>query len=51
LARYARIETDLLGLEMERQREHLDKDWKRIEECGRVALAFEALSGAHSPLC
>jgi hypothetical protein len=50
LARYTRIETDLLGLEMERQREHLVKDWKRIEECGRVALAFEALSGAHSPL-
>jgi hypothetical protein len=50
IARYARIETDLLGLEMERQREHLVKDWKRIEECGRVALAFEALSGAHSPL-
>jgi hypothetical protein len=50
IARYTRIETDLLGLEMERQREHLVKDWKRIEECGRVALAFEALSGAHSPL-
>ena len=50
IARYARIETDLLGLEVERQREHLVNDWKRIEECGRVALAFEKLSGPHSPL-
>jgi len=50
LARYTRIETSLLDLEMERQRERLTQDWNRIEECGRLALAFEALSGAHSPL-
>ena len=50
LARYTRIETSLLDLEMERQRQHIAKDWNRLEECGRLALAFEALAGAHSPL-
>ena len=50
LVRYTRIEAILLDLEMERHREHVTREWNRIEECGRLALAFEALSGAHSPL-
>ena len=37
-------------LEMERQRERVTKTWNRLEERGRLALAFEALAGAHSPL-
>jgi len=50
LARYTHIEASLLSVEMERQRDRVANDWSRLEECGRVALAFEALSGPHSSL-
>jgi len=50
LSRYIAIETTLLDLEMERQRGRVTKAWNRLEERGRLALAFEALAGAHSPL-
>jgi hypothetical protein len=50
LARYTGIEATLLDLEMERQRERVTETWNRLEERGRLALAFEALAGPHSPL-
>ena len=50
LARYTAIETSLFDIQMEKSRKYVDKEWKNIDEGRRVALAFEALSGAHSPL-
>ena len=50
LARFTHIETSLLSVEIERQRDRIPAEWDRIEECGRLALAFEALAGPHSPL-
>jgi hypothetical protein len=35
---------------MEKSRKYIDKEWKNIDESRRVALAFQALSGAQSPL-
>jgi hypothetical protein len=50
LVRYTAIETCLLEVEMKKKREYVDQAWKNVDERGRVALAFESLSGAHSPL-
>jgi len=50
LARYTGIETSLLEAEMEKRRKYVDEAWKNVDERIRLALAFESLSGAHSPL-
>jgi hypothetical protein len=50
LARYTGIETSLLEAEMEKKRKYVDGAWKNVDERIRLALAFESLSGAHSPL-
>jgi hypothetical protein len=50
LARYTAVETSLFDIQMEKSRKYIDKEWKNIDESRRVALAFQALSGAHSPL-
>jgi hypothetical protein len=50
LARYTGIETSLLEAEMEKKRKYVDGAWKNVDESIRLALAFESLSGAHSPL-
>ncbi len=50
VARFTHIETSLLSLEIERQRDRVTADWNQIEQCARLALAFEALAGQHSPL-
>jgi hypothetical protein len=50
LARYTAVETSLFDIQMEKSRKHIEKEWKNIDESVRLALAFEALSGAHSPL-
>jgi len=50
LSRYTGIETGLLDIEMEKRRKYVDGAWKNIDERGRLALAFESLAGAHSPL-
>jgi hypothetical protein len=50
LARYASVETNILDFEMVRQRDRVDEQWTDIDEPSRLALAFTALSGAHSSL-
>jgi hypothetical protein len=50
LARYTAVETSLFDIQMEKSRKYIDKEWKNINESRRVALAFQALSGAHSTL-
>jgi hypothetical protein len=50
LARYTAVEMSLFDIQMEKSRKYIDKEWKNIDESRRVALAFQALSGAHSPL-
>ena len=50
LVRYTRIEASLLDVEMERQRERVAREWNRLDQPGRLALAFEALAGPHSSL-
>jgi hypothetical protein len=50
LARYTAVETSLFDIQMEKSCKYVDKEWKNIDESRRVALAFQALSGAHSPL-
>src|ERR1700724_2531081 len=50
LARYTAVETSLFDIQMEKSRKYIDKEWKNIDESRRVALAFQTLSGAHSPL-
>ena len=50
LVRYTRIEASLLDVEMGKQRARMGKKWNQIGESSQLALAFEALAGAHSPL-
>ena len=50
LARYTGIETSLLDIEMEKKRKYVKEVWKNIGERGRLGLAFDSLSGAHSSL-
>src|ERR1700676_4595780 len=50
LARYTAIETSLFDIQMEKDREYVDKKWKSVDGTVRLALAFESLSGQHSPL-
>ena len=50
LARYTAIETSLFDIQMEKDREYVDQKWKSVDETVRLALAFESLSGQHSPL-
>jgi hypothetical protein len=50
LARYTAVETSLFDIQMEKSRKSIDKEWKNLDESVRLALAFEALSGARSPL-
>ncbi len=50
LARYAGVESGLLEHRMHDQEERLSRDYDYIPENHRLAIAFDALSGAHSSL-
>jgi hypothetical protein len=50
VARYAGVESGLLEHRMHDQEERLSRDYDFIPENHRLAIAFDALSGAHSSL-